>query len=126
MNQGGTKINIDGAASLLLSTTVSDVVKGLNILLIKSNEVTGDGIGLLIEHYPSILVAVGDLLDVINPLGNILFKEGQSKIESAKENIKIVGDDNIEFLVRMKLILYKMLLITTITYFLVLGKMFGR
>ena len=48
------------------------VLKGLNTLLMKSFE-SDIGITLQIENYPDLLPALGTLLDVLNPLANILF-----------------------------------------------------
>lgn len=74
MNNSSLKASLDQAANALFSTAVSDVTKGLNTILSKSNEVASDGSGLLIEVNPLLPTALADLLDTINPLGSILFE----------------------------------------------------
>ena len=50
------------------------VIKGLNTILMKSFE-SDTGVTLQIENYPELLNSLGSLLDVLNPLENLVFKD---------------------------------------------------
>lgn len=103
-------ISAEAAAAYLLSTSAGDVVKGLNFLLSKSCETNGEVSSLTIEHHPTVLSALGDLLDVINPLAITLFSEEVSTQESAalfqyerNKFEKLLGGSNHEFQVSHRL-----------------------
>lgn len=103
-------ISAEAAAAYLLSTSAGDVVKGLNYLLSKSCETNGEGSSLTIEHHPTVLSALGDLLDVINPLAVTLFSEEvaaqvSSPIFQYERNKfeKLLGGSNHEFQVSHRL-----------------------
>ena len=72
----------------LSSKNMSDVVKGLNSIAVRSAE--ADNRSLAIENYPNILIALGELMDLVNPypakyFANILErdKDGNAAISLA-------------------------------------------
>ena len=67
--------NIETAIQNLYSSSAIDVVKSLNYLLQKTSDVVADGNSILIEQYPTLLTALSDLLDVLNPVGNLVFSD---------------------------------------------------
>lgn len=69
---------METAISSLDSPNITVVVKGLNFLLQRSNDGNGSDANNttpLLENYPSLLIALSNLLDIINPLGKLLFPE---------------------------------------------------
>lgn len=74
---------IDLAIQNLYSTSANDVVKSLNFLLVKTSD---DANSIQIEQHPNLLTAISDLLDVINPLGNLIF-ERQSGNQGTDEDM---------------------------------------
>lgn len=67
--------NIETAIQNLYSSSAIDVVKSLNYLLQKTSDVVADGNSILIEQHPTLLTALADLLDILNPVGNLVFTE---------------------------------------------------
>ena len=58
------------AAKDLRSTDPVAVIKGLNTILVKSADMDPSRL-LELEQYPDVASALGDLLDVINPIGGM-------------------------------------------------------
>lgn len=79
--------NIDVAIAGLYSTSASDVVKALNFLIAKTSDLQNDGSSIQFEVSPNLLTALADLLDVINPIGNIIFQENPPIIPLNPESI---------------------------------------
>lgn len=73
-----TKVeNIDHAIYLIDSSNINEVIRGLNYLLQKSyeaNEISSSNNAVFIEHYPHLLPALGNLLDLVNPSGKLPFQ----------------------------------------------------
>lgn len=69
---------MNNALNSLESSNISEVIRGLNYILQKSfeaNEISNTNNVIYIEQFPRLLLALGTLLDVINPLGKIPFQK---------------------------------------------------
>ena len=85
------------------SNDVYDVVKGLNFLTKKSFD---QGVGtedqpIQLESHPLIVLSLGSLLDVLNPLKDLIFTE--NNIAFINNNYKVVVDDGTTHVVNDKL-----------------------
>ena len=66
---------INAAVDKLNSSSSQQVAAGLNLLTKKSYNLFDLGINSLhLEDYPRLVIALGDLLEVINPLSSYLFE----------------------------------------------------
>jgi hypothetical protein len=77
MNNSKLIEGINTAIQALDSTNISEVIRGLNFLLQKTydaNEISSSSNVIYLEQFPKLLVALGNLLDVINPLGKLPFQ----------------------------------------------------
>lgn len=61
------------ATNRIESSDPTVVVQGLNILTKKSFEAL-EGHNIQFEHYPQLAVSLGSLLDVVNPLKDVVFE----------------------------------------------------
>jgi len=69
---------INAAVEKLNSSSSQQVAAGLNLLTKKSYNLFDLGINSLhLEDYPRLVIALGDLLDVIDPLSSYLFENLQ-------------------------------------------------
>lgn len=102
----------------LSSNDVSVVIKALNALLMKTSDNVQDN--LQIETCPNLLVALADLLDIINPVGCLLFTgKLYDSIESFVSSTdfmesKLLSRGNLKFQVSIEF--YVILYITAFIY----------
>jgi hypothetical protein len=78
MNNSKLIEGINTAIQSLDSTNISEVIRGLNFLLQKTydaNEISSSSNVIYLEQFPKLLMALGNLLEVINPLGKLPFKK---------------------------------------------------
>lgn len=83
-------MTIDSAIQSLYSTLANEIVKSLNFLLAKTSDITSDGNSIQIELHPALLTAIVDLLDVINPVGNLIFVD---KTMDSDQNDAMIIDE---------------------------------
>lgn len=96
----------------LNSTDPKLVVKGLNILSKKTFELA-DSNAFLIDNFPSLHLAIGSLLDVIDPAGLVAFEKDDNVNKTW--NSPLPTDYNMEFKVIKPLTYLNLLLIIFIT-----------
>ena len=75
----------------LNSTSMSAVIKALNVIIQRSTD--SDSNALVLETFPDLLLNLGDLLDTINPLGKLLFNNETDLQPYQLQNVLEWSDD---------------------------------
>ena len=69
----GGPATLTEAVKLIDSSDPSDIIHGLNLVTLKSFNRSTETCDINLESCPYLLLSLGSLLDVVNPIGNILF-----------------------------------------------------